>query len=96
MAKKGQYTYEYPHPAVTADCVVFGYDGKELRVLLIKRGYEKEASSTAYVGEWALPGGFLDVEKDLISWRPILTVWIVDDTVCYRSLNSEPVFHISQ
>ena len=64
MAKKGQYTYEYPHPAVTADCVVFGYDGKELRVQLIKRGAEKEASTTAYVGEWALPGGFLDVEQD--------------------------------
>ena len=64
MAKKGQYTYEYPHPAVTADCVVFGYDGKELRVLLIKRGAEKEASTTAYVGEWALPGGFIDVEQD--------------------------------
>ena len=64
MAKKGQYTYEYPHPAVTADCVVFGYDGKELRVLLIKRGKEKEASTTAYAGEWALPGGFLDVESD--------------------------------
>lgn len=64
MAKKGLYTYEYPHPAVTADTVVFGYDGKELKVLLIKRGQEKEASTTAYVGEWALPGGFLDVEKD--------------------------------
>lgn len=64
MANKGQYTYEYPHPAVTADSVVFGYDGKELKVLLIKRGVEKEASTTAYVGEWALPGGFLDVEKD--------------------------------
>ena len=64
MAKKGLYTYEYPHPALTADSVVFGYDGKELKVLLIKRGAEKEASSTAYVGEWALPGGFLDVEKD--------------------------------
>ena len=64
MAKKGPYTYEYPHPAVTADCVVFGYDGKELRVLLIKRGAEKEASTTAYVGDLALPGGFLDVEQD--------------------------------
>lgn len=64
MAKKGQYTYEYPHPALTADCVVFGYDGKELKVLLIRRGAEKEADTTAYVGEWALPGGFLDVEKD--------------------------------
>ena len=40
MARKGQYIYEYPHPAVTADCVVFGYDGKELKVLLIKRGKE--------------------------------------------------------
>ena len=64
MAKKGVYTYEYPHPAVTADCVVFGYDGKELKVLLVKRGEEKEASKKAYVGEWALPGGFLDVEGD--------------------------------
>ena len=64
MAIKGQYIYEYPHPAVTADCVVFGYDGKELKVLLIKRGKEKEVSTTAYVGEWALPGGFLDALKD--------------------------------
>ena len=64
MAQKGQYTYEYKHPAVTADCVVFGYDGKQLKVLLIRRGREKEASSTAYEGEWALPGGFLDVDKD--------------------------------
>ena len=64
MAKKGTYVYEYPHPAVTADCVVFGYDGKQLKVLLIKRGAEKEASTKAYVGFWALPGGFMDVEKD--------------------------------
>ena len=64
MARKGSYTYEYPHPAVTADCVVFGYDGKQLKVLLIKRGPEKEASTHAYVGAWALPGGFLDVKKD--------------------------------
>ena len=64
MAKRGTYTYEYPHPAVTADSVVFGYDGKQLKVLLIRRGQEKEASTRAYVGFWALPGGFLDVEKD--------------------------------
>lgn len=64
MAKKGQYIYEYKHPALTADTVVFGYDGKELKVLLIKRGEEKEAGTSAYVGEWALPGGFMDVDKD--------------------------------
>lgn len=64
MATKGQYTYAYPHPAVTADCVVFGYDGKEIKVLLIKRGKEKDADTTAFVGQWALPGGFLEVDKD--------------------------------
>lgn len=64
MATKGKYTYEYPHPAVTADCVIFGYDGKQLKVLLIKRGKEKEASTTAYEGMWALPGGFMDIERD--------------------------------
>lgn len=64
MAKKGNYVYEYPHPAVTADCVIFGYDGKDLRVLLVRRGKEREASTTACEGMWALPGGFMDIEKD--------------------------------
>lgn len=64
MAKKGQYTYAYPHPAVTADSVVFGYDDQALKVLLIRRGKEKDATMTACVGEWALPGGFLEVDKD--------------------------------
>lgn len=60
MARKTKpFAYEYPHPAVTADCVVFGYDGKEVKVLLVRRGQEKEASKSAHVGEWALPGGFL-------------------------------------
>lgn len=65
MTKKGRYVYEYPHPSVSADCIIFGYDGKDLRVLLVKRGIEKEASTMACVGMWALPGGFLDIEKDL-------------------------------
>lgn len=64
MAKKGTYVYEYPHPAVTADCVIFGYDGKDINVLLVRRGKEKEAEKTAFEGEWALPGGFMDIEKD--------------------------------
>lgn len=67
MAKKstkGLYTYEYPHPAITADCVVFGYDNKTLKVLLVKRGVEKDASTSAYTGEWALPGGFMNVLTD--------------------------------
>lgn len=54
------YTYEYPRPSVTVDIVVFGYDGgKQLKLLLIKRGSEP------YKGSWALPGGFVDLDEDL-------------------------------
>lgn len=53
-----EYTYKYPHPAVTADNVVFGYNGSGLSILLIKRGIEP------FKGEWAFPGGFFNVEMD--------------------------------
>ena len=52
-----KYTYNYPHPAVTTDCVVFGFDGHELKILLIERGIEP------YKGVWALPGGFLRMDE---------------------------------
>lgn len=56
MNREG-YTYKYPHPAVTADNVVFGYDGSSLYVLLIERGKEP------YKGCWALPGGFVGMDE---------------------------------
>lgn len=54
------YSYKYPRPAVTADCVVIGraVDNK-LYVLLIQRGNEP------YKGCWALPGGFLEMDETL-------------------------------
>lgn len=51
------YSYKYPHPAVTTDCVIFGFDGCELKVLLIERGIEP------YKGRWAFPGGFLNMDE---------------------------------
>lgn len=51
------YQYKYPYPAMTADCVVFGFDGKQLHVLLIERGLEP------YKGSWALPGGFMKIDE---------------------------------
>lgn len=54
----GQYCYKYPHPAVTTDNVIFGYDGTRLRVLLVERGGEP------YKGYWALPGGFLNPDEE--------------------------------
>ncbi len=51
-----EYTYKYPRPAVTADCVVIT-GGENLQVLLVERGDEP------YKGCWALPGGFLDMDE---------------------------------
>ena len=50
------YTYKYPRPAVTADCVVMTLETR-VRVLLIERGNEP------YKGHWAIPGGFLNMDE---------------------------------
>lgn len=57
FVEEGSYTYKYPRPSVTTDCVVFGYDGKELRLLLVERGIEP------FKGKWAFPGGYLQMDE---------------------------------
>lgn len=52
-----KYHYKYPHPSVTTDCVIFGFDGEGLKVLLIERGFDP------YKGYWAFPGGFLEMNE---------------------------------
>ncbi|GAB3994321.1 NUDIX domain-containing protein [Spirosoma daeguense] len=52
----------YTHPnriLVALDCIIFGFDGEELKLLLIKRNFEPER------GNWSLMGGFLHDEEDL-------------------------------
>ncbi len=51
------HTYEYPRAALTVDCVVFGFDEDELKVLLIERAL------APFKGRWALPGGFVHVTE---------------------------------
>ena len=51
------YTYKYPHPAVTADCIVFACQNEKTQVLLIKRGSEPCKDM------WALPGGFMNIDE---------------------------------
>ena len=54
------YSYEYPRPALSVDNVIFAWhSGRSLQVLLIRRGLEP------YLGHWALPGGFVNMEEDL-------------------------------
>ncbi|MEM6513689.1 MAG: NUDIX domain-containing protein [Pseudomonadota bacterium] len=54
------FEYEYPHPAVTVDVVIFTVRSDELKVLLIKRALEP------FRGSWALPGGFVEMDESLI------------------------------
>ena len=51
------YTYEFPRAAVTVDCVVFGLDETELKVMLIQRDI------APFEGKWALPGGFVRLDE---------------------------------
>ena len=44
---------------LAVDCIIFGFDGEDLKVLLIKRDFEPEK------GKWSLIGGFLKKEEDL-------------------------------
>ena len=50
------YTYEYPRPMLTADCVVVN---SRCEVLLIRRGNEP------FRGCWALPGGFMEMDETI-------------------------------
>lgn len=52
-----KYSYKYPHPSVTTDCVIFGFDSVKLKVLLVERGM------APYKGRWAFPGGFLNMDE---------------------------------
>ncbi|CAN5664091.1 NUDIX domain-containing protein [soil metagenome] len=54
------HTYDYPRPAVTTDVVLFTIDAERLRVLLVRRGGDP------FRGCWAFPGGFIELDEDLI------------------------------
>ncbi len=53
------YTYPYPRPALTADCVVICTCHNQKYVLLIQRGKEP------FKHQWAFPGGFVEIDEDL-------------------------------
>lgn len=53
------HTYDYPRPALTVDCAVFGLDGGELKLMLIQRQLDP------FRHRWALPGGFVQMDEAL-------------------------------
>ena len=53
------FTYQFARAAVTVDCVVFGLDDEDLKVLLIRRDLPP------FEDRWALPGGFVRLDETL-------------------------------
>jgi 8-oxo-dGTP diphosphatase len=43
---------------VAVDCIIFGFDGSQLKALLIKRGFQPEK------GKWSLMGGFIGTDEN--------------------------------
>ena len=44
---------------LAVDCIIFGFDGETLKILLIKRSFQPEK------GNWSLMGGFVQVTESL-------------------------------
>jgi len=44
---------------LAVDCIIFGFDGEVLKILLIKRGFQPEK------GNWSLMGGFVQLNESL-------------------------------
>ena len=62
LEKKNGITYKYHQKdkvLLAVDCIIFGFDGEDLKILLIKRDFEPEK------GKWSLVGGFLKKEETL-------------------------------
>lgn len=59
ISTKVSYTYDHPRPALTVDIVIFTLRDEQLQVLLVQR------RSEPFAGEWALPGGFVEMDESL-------------------------------
>lgn len=44
---------------VAVDCIIFGFDGEQLKILLIKRGFQPAKD------QWSLMGGFVEADENL-------------------------------
>lgn len=92
MNEEKQYCYKYPHPSITTDCVIFGYDVKDgLSLLLIERKAEP------FKGRWAFPGGFMHIDEDTESCarrelqeETALTAAVLEQLGCYSDVNRDP------
>jgi len=76
---------------LAVDCIIFGFDGSQLKALCIKRGFEPEKN------KWSLMGGFISKEEsaqqaaarilfDLTGLRDVY----MEQLHCYSDVNRDP------
>lgn len=84
------YTYKYPRPALTADCVVITAE-EEPKVLLIQR------ANDPFKGCWAFPGGFMEMDEttEQCAIRELeeetgLVIDTIQQVGCYSKVDRDP------
>jgi 8-oxo-dGTP diphosphatase len=76
---------------VAVDCIIFGFDGKHINALLIKRGFEPEK------GKWSLMGGFVNkgesADKAAVRILDLLTGMdsiYMEQLYCFSDVHRDP------
>lgn len=82
---------EYDRMLIAVDCIIFGFDGENLKALLIKRDFEPG------LGNWSLMGGFIKNEEsvDAGAARVLqeltgLTDIYMEQLSCFGEVNRDP------
>jgi ADP-ribose pyrophosphatase YjhB (NUDIX family) len=76
---------------VAVDCIIFGFDGKHLKGLFIKRGFEPQKD------KWSLMGGFVnsgesveDAAQRILDQLTGLTDIYMEQLFCFGNVNRDP------
>lgn len=76
---------------IAVDCIIFGFDGKDLKALLIKRGFEPG------FGKWSLMGGFIKTGESIdngaariLEILTGLTDIYMEQLYCFGDVNRDP------
>ena len=86
---------QYPRHLVAVDCIIFGFDGENLKILLVERNFEPK------MGEWSLMGGFIgdNETSDEAAQRVLNTLTGLENIYleqlnCYTEIHREPTARI--
>lgn len=77
---------------LAVDCIIFGFDDKKLKILLVKRDLEPER------GKWSLMGGFVQKRESLdeaairilYRWTGLTNIYM-EQLYCFGSVDRDPV-----